>query len=721
MKSALLVSAALGAVARLSHASPLTRRADEPCGQLRDAVDKWYRDNNIVPKSPTNPLEAAIIPAAPAAPVLPSLAFACLRSVPLDKETALKHIEHLKPQWQWHSTIEYLKNPPWGYLSEPVDLLGGLDEIKAKLQGDAYRSEFDFLADLHMLSRVRVRDSHFHAGSALMDLFTFKTGAEFVSVSKDGVSLPEIFVQEDIKHDKEKYSPSAVSTIDGIPALTYLKTASSLAGGAHDPDARYNEVTWSLAKASTYYPSDNGIHDLGFNDTTTVQFQNKTVRIFSNTAFVRANLTNVTSAASLYSAYGRGEGAASLPLAWNAYTRIYEQNFTSAWSGYPTPANRTFNGGAAGFLPTAPKLKDTVVLAVTTFDNALNPSDAAGFLNPEWRLWNMTAAVLTRARAEKRTKLILDMQSNTGGYIATMTALYFALFPPAAYADPFPFLFQARAHPQLAWLVDRFTSTAAPNTTKWIWNFINAQQYLDPATRKPFPSFAAWYGPPSPAQPHLTPPFGMNLTQFLDSTFWPHLDPPNAPFTTQFFKPEDILILTDGVCGSACAIFVDTLSRLHGVRTVAVGGRPLNKPMQAVGRVRGGPAVSFQTWDSGVLGKKWEVPAGLELAKEGGAPLRMAGGGMTTFNLLNMRDPNDGGDAPLQFTYTAADCRVWWTWEMGRGMERVWEKAGEVTWGGGRCVEGSTGRNRENIGYLGYSEAVKDEVKLGEGPGSVRG
>jgi len=211
MKSALLVSAALGAVARLSHASPLSQRADEPCGQLRETVDRWYRDNNIsivprsharispdtcpVPKPPTTPLEAATIPAAPAAPVVPSLAFACLRSVPLDKETALKHIDHLRPQWQWQSTIEYLKNPPSGYLSEPVDLLGGLDEIKAKLQGDAYRSEFDFLADLHMLARVRVRDSHFHAGSALLDLFTFKTGAEFVSVSKDGVSLPEIFIQ----------------------------------------------------------------------------------------------------------------------------------------------------------------------------------------------------------------------------------------------------------------------------------------------------------------------------------------------------------------------------------------------------------------------------------------------------------------------------------------------------------------------------------------------
>lgn len=157
-------------------------------------------DTPPVPKPPTNSLEAATVPAVPAAPVLPSLAFACLKSVPLDKETAIKHMDHLRPQWQWHSTIEYLKNPPWGYLSEPVDLLGGLDQIKAKLQGDGYRSEFDFLADLDMLGRVRVRDSHFHAGSALLDLFSFKTGAEFVSISKDGVSLPEVFVQGTPSH-----------------------------------------------------------------------------------------------------------------------------------------------------------------------------------------------------------------------------------------------------------------------------------------------------------------------------------------------------------------------------------------------------------------------------------------------------------------------------------------------------------------------------------------
>ncbi|KAK1832533.1 hypothetical protein QBC39DRAFT_280800 [Podospora conica] len=706
MKSIIFTSVALGAGLHLSRASPLSQRADEPCGQLRDAVDKWYKDNNIVPKPHANAFEAVFVPTAPAAAVLPSLAFSCLKSVPLDKETALKHIDHLRPQWQWHSTIEYLKNPPKGYLSEGVDLLGGLDDIKAKLQDDAYLTEWDFLADLHMLARVRVKDQHFHAANTFMNLFTFKTGAEFVSISKDGVSLPEIFVQEDIKHDKEKYHPSPVSTIDGLPAVTYLKKLSSMDGMSHDPDTRYNEVTWSLAKASTYYASDRGIHNLGLNDTTTVKFHNNTVRTFSNTAFVRANLTNITSAASLYDTYGRNQGPGPIPLSWDLYTRL-SSNFTAAWSGYPTPANRTASGAAAGFLPTSPKLNDTVVLSITSFDIALTPFDNDSINTPDWHLWNMTAAVLTRARAEGRTKLILDLQTNGGGLVASMTALLFALFPPTPSVDPYPFLFQVRAHPQLAWL------------DRWIWNFRTAAlQFLDPTTKQPFPSFAAWYG--SPPAGGLTAPFGMNLTRYLDSGFYPFQSPPNAPFTTQWFKAEDITVLTDGACGSACAILVDTLAAVHGVKTVVVGGRPRAGAMQAVGKVRGGPVWSFKGWNSTVLSRGWEVPGGLELAGENGAPLRMLGDlvtgeGTTGFNLMNML----GGDGvPLQFAYTAADCRVWWTWEMGRGMERVWERVREVAWGGGRCVEGSVGRDGERKGY---EVGVEDEVKLGGGPGSLEG
>lgn len=117
----------------------------------------------------------------------------------MDEKTALKHVDYLKPQWEWQSTLDYLENPPNGYLSEGVDLLGGLHDIELKLKGDGYQNEFDFLTDLYLLANVRPRDSHFSSVNVLLDLFTFRSGADFVSISRDGVALPEIFVQGEPK------------------------------------------------------------------------------------------------------------------------------------------------------------------------------------------------------------------------------------------------------------------------------------------------------------------------------------------------------------------------------------------------------------------------------------------------------------------------------------------------------------------------------------------
>jgi len=128
-------------------------------------------------------------------PVRPSLAFDCLKSVPLDKERALAHITSLRPIWEWQSTLDYNKNPPPGYLSEAVDVFKGLDDIAGKLQSNppGYANEFQFLTDLQVL-QGRVRDAHFGSRSLLFDLWTTRWGKQFVSVSKDGLALPQIFL-----------------------------------------------------------------------------------------------------------------------------------------------------------------------------------------------------------------------------------------------------------------------------------------------------------------------------------------------------------------------------------------------------------------------------------------------------------------------------------------------------------------------------------------------
>lgn len=115
--------------------------------------------------------------------------------MPLHKDTALAQLDFLRPIFEWQSTLDYLREPPRGYLSEGVDLLGGLDDIAATLNKDrGYANEFEFLADLYTLISVRVRDVHFRYWGMLMNLFTFRMGAQFVSISEDGLSAPKIFL-----------------------------------------------------------------------------------------------------------------------------------------------------------------------------------------------------------------------------------------------------------------------------------------------------------------------------------------------------------------------------------------------------------------------------------------------------------------------------------------------------------------------------------------------
>ncbi len=49
------------------------------------------------------------------------------------------------------------------------------------------------------------------------------------------------------------------------------------------------------------------------------------------------------------------------------------------------------------------------------------------------------------------------------------------------------------------------------------------------------------------------------------------------------YAPEDIIILTDGLCGSTCSLFMEMMHHEAGVRTVVAGGRPSYGTMQAPG------------------------------------------------------------------------------------------------------------------------------------------
>ncbi|KAL2146372.1 hypothetical protein VTI28DRAFT_4125 [Corynascus sepedonium] len=719
------------------HSQP--RRIDEPCKQVRDHVAKWIVDNGIVPRNLTG-LERFVTPDMPPAPIRPSIAVACLKSIPLYKDSALQQLEFLRPFFEWQSTIDYLREAPQGYLSEGVDLLGGLDDIAAKVkkQKGGYSNELEFLTDLYTLTSVRTRDFHFHYSTQLFDLFSFVSDVRFVSISVDGLSKPKIYLHGDVKSTQDGYTPSPVSTIDGVPALEYLQKASVYAGWSHDPDARFNSLMPSVANDAN---PNYGTHDPSaptLKDTTIVKLKNGTRLEFANKALVRANFTSIASGTDLYNVYGQGNGTGPQVFPWPFYRAIDDMS-RPAFDGYPEVVDATkWTETVGGFFPDGPDVSDVAVLTVNSFAGISNEAIFAGtsFSTFYQDFFNATVNFIRAAKAFKRTKLILDVQGNSGGYVQNVATIYWALFP----GDALPILWQARAHPQYAWLADQlWNETTSAVNGPWPMGWSTKPD------NSSWASFDEFYGPYDGPRGQHTHPSIQDLSNYYSSFFTGRSNASDynryrIPWTTPPFQPEDIIILTDGQCGSACSMLTTLLTHGHGVRTVALGGRPLHAPMQAVGQTRGGPVQSFLTFpdvDRSGLPPDLALPP---LSSPPGAPLNGGGGShpplrvsqvnaigwasLLQFNVADTLLPgeDDAEVVPMQFRYEAANCRLFFTWDMARNITAVWKATAGAAWRGAKCVPGSTTNADGTIGGVPkYRKEVEDQYRLGKGPGAVGG
>jgi hypothetical protein len=65
---------------------------------------------------------------------------------------------------------------------------------------------------------------------------------------------------------------------------------------------------------------------------------------------------------------------------------------------------------------------------------------------------------------------------------------------------------------------------------------------------------------------------GFTVTGYLDRTNF-----------TQPFAAEDIIMLYDGFCASTCASFSEFMRTQAGVKSIAMGGRPNDRQIQAIG------------------------------------------------------------------------------------------------------------------------------------------
>lgn len=216
--------------------------------------------------------------------------------------------------------------------------------------------------------------------------------------------------------------------------------------------------------------------------------------------------------------------------------------------------------------------------------------------------------------------------------------------------------------------------------------------------------FATWhvyYGPYNASGVNSSASAAPNMT-LAGNSIYPlngygnqKTNPSKAPF-----NPEDIILVTDGLCASTCAIFAE-LMKMQGVRSIAFGGRPRNGPMQAIGGVKGSKALEFPdfadelkdlygnlTENGNVYLTKeqqdrWDEVIPVHLNQ---FSYQVQSGSV---NQLNAFSP-EKDELPLQFVYEAAGCRRFFTYDNVVSQITTWSSAVDAMFNDGGCVPGST-------------------------------
>ncbi|EPE30025.1 ClpP/crotonase [Glarea lozoyensis ATCC 20868] len=629
-----------------------------------------------------------------ATPQVPArLAQECLSSVPLAKDAGLALVDALVPYIEWQSDLAWLKDPPSTYFYPPHDPLGYLAKVKSNLQIGAYANEEAFELDLYNVF-AKAHDGHFvFYPDTLSNGLRWVRPTSLVSVSLDGISAPKIFLKNEISASPSK--ASAITKINGVDAVKYLEDFIFSATFNQDADAGYNTLFYSIPFAAAgipngYFSSGGRTRFIYPGDNTTYTFENGTSYTFGNVANVLGNWAGVVDGPSFFKKFAPGAAAALTIQAEEAPSSLQA---SAAVPGYPDAELLLPDLSIGGYYLNGTGFEDVAVLTSLSFEPDL-PSD----------FQHLAETFFAEAKAAGKTKLVIDLSVNGGGYILQGYDLFRQLFPSidqfgaSRLRESETFIEAARAYS------DAVGGDFDPNTSpdadliNIYETFLNYRYDLN-ITNQNFTSFAAKFGP--------VPLRGDEFTELIRWNFSDPITTINATWGmgmditgyrsrqnfTQPFAAEDIIMLTDGYCASTCTLFAEFMRTQAGVKSIALGGRPEVQQIQAVGGVKGAQILSFGSIFS--IAQTAIQYAGSNpvdaLKKLSALPDRRSAS-----NGINIRDnilPDNVNDGlPAQFSYEPADCRLYYTPEMIGDITATWKAAASAAFKGGKCNFGGLGK-----------------------------
>lgn len=588
----------------------------------------------------------------------------------------------------------YKADPPADYSYPAYNMFTNLATIRSKLSNGSYAGEYEFQDELYRTVFGAGHDGHFVLYPDLLTIpFDWNRPLSLVSISDDQSTLPEIKVYEDVISSPS--TASVVTLINGIDAATYLEERIYQGSWNQDADSAYNSMFYEIANVAAglgvgYFQGLGRIRFIYQGATTNLTFANGTEITLENYAHIKEAFTNVTDGESMYELFCNPSGYLSDAAAVASGTDATSASNVSI-PGYPAPVIATDDAIVAGFYLDGEGYEDVAVIIALAFESE-SPAEFQA----------VAQQFYDQARADGKTKLVIDFQSNGGGYILQGYDFFRQLFPNIL-QDGFSRWKDSDSYVAISEIVSAAVADIDPYTSSnaeligYYESWFNYRYDLN-LTNDPFLTLEDKLGPAVFQDTNYTEIMRWNLNDNLTTT--------NSSFglgieisgygtlanLTQPFAAEDIILLYDGVCASTCTIASEMLRIQGGVKSIAMGGRPQAGPIQGVGGVKGSQVLE---WTDVYGFNQWALENAVDITDEQTAALErynLLAVNRSSAAALNARDQilrdNVDDGLPAQFVVEETDCRLYWTAEMVTDITAVWKAAADAAFHAGPCAYG---------------------------------
>ncbi|EYE92269.1 peptidase S41 family protein [Aspergillus ruber CBS 135680] len=634
------------------------------------------------------------------------IAHDCLTSVPVAVEEDEALINQLKLMWEWNSETGWLKNTPETWDRGSLDLISELDKIKGNLSN--YDSEYDVHLAIQKLS-IDTGNYHFLFGSDILSIFLFWREVAMTTISDDGLKVPNTYVAGDIiaQHADDGVSISPITKVNGQDVQEYLEKIADWEQYTN-LDARYNNLLFREAKPGSLVSPAQVFYGVYDDAATTVTFKNGTTRRYNNIATVSGVAENidwseVTDGKSLFKILSKLKTAADEPdtssAAQKAARHLSRRTLIPRDNtNYPEPVVNHSDAMMAGYFMDT--VNDVAVLQISSFDT----SSVDNSTESSREFQRLVKEFLEQCQDKDKKKLILDLRENQGGDVDLLLDTFMQLFPAEM-----PFSAQRyRAQDGYKRVGDALNEIKKNDTAQeefdsnWSEDILTThwdyEDYVD-VNGDSIPDWDTWLGPFTYNEDNFTLTSRYNMSNSNKNSVlgegFKFENPSSGP---PIFEPENMVMLMDGLCGSSCASFHEELKNVAGVKSVVVGGRAKEGPMQALGGTKGGTILSFSEMSQTIAGminatealgiEGFETPELKALANPE-VLLRRAG----VDGQIQIQDQvrkGDSSESTLQYTYEDADCRMFWTTKTLFEPQALWAAAWAAHTDENKCVKGST-------------------------------